>query len=321
MAGRYSEGQPPAGGLRNRSSIGPGHSLPRLPFSIRDVLSPAVVTISLEGTTLRVLGCRRGRVEFWLSVAFDPALLEGGFVADPSRMGQAIGLAFRHRNLPTRNVICSLPAYGSAFRSFRIPRIAGHREAVVPREARRLMGIGLERMHLAWETVGVKGGQEQIFAVAVPREPLEMIAQTLEMAGIPPSVVDLKPLALARAVNEISALILNAESNSIDVVMVRDGVPELVHSRYLPGATIDDVMALLVEEADTVVRKVREDGPIPAGTPVILTGEVSTRDGLSFLVESRTGLPAAPLVPALETPAEFPVPRFAVNLGLAMKRM
>ncbi len=293
---------------------------PGLPFSLRDIVSRLVVTLSLEGTTMRVLGCRSGRVEFWLSVPFDSSLLKDGFVADPLSMGQTIANAFRHRNLPTRHVICAVPAYGSSIRSFRIPRIAGHLESVVPREARRLMGSGTDAMHLSWQSLGTQGGQEQIFAAATPRRPLEVMAEALQLAGIPPSVMELKPLALARAANQPNAIVLNAECNSVDVVVVRDGVPRAIRSLYCE-AEAEELLASLMAEATAAVDQVKQEMSLPADSKLFLTGDLASREGMAYLVESWMGQPPSPLAPPLGMPKEFPVARFAVNVGLALREM
>ncbi|MCL5025312.1 MAG: hypothetical protein M1531_02290 [Chloroflexi bacterium] len=270
---------------------------------------------------ISVLGCRSGRIEFWLSVAFDEDFLQDGFIADPLRMGRAIDNAFRRRNLPARYVVCAVPGYDSCFRQFGIPRIAGHLDAVVPREARRLMGPSLDTRHLVWQSVGVEGGQERIFALAVPRRPLEVLAQTLQYAGIPPSVVDLKPLALARAADRANALVLNAECNSIDVVLVRDGVPAAIRSHYLGEAATEHVLDRLLQEAGNALDEARATAPLSPDTEIYLTGDLASQEGLAYLVESSLGKPPVPLGPPLQIPKEFPLAPFAVNVGLAMREM
>ncbi len=294
-----------------------------LRFSLRDLVSRLVVTLSIEGNTLRVMGCRSRKVEFWLSVGFDSELVQDGFVVDPPRMGQAIADAFRRRNLPTDNVVCAFPGYGAAVRSFYIPRIAGHLDAVVPREARRLMGMGpaMDSMHLAWQRLGTLGNQERIFAAAIPRRPLEAMAQALQFAGIPPSVFELKPLALARAVNQADAIVLNAECNSIDVVVVRDGVPQAIRSVYTQEMTSEELLASLMAEASSAVEQARKEASLPPDTRLYLTGDLVGREGLAYLVESWLGQPPSTLTPPLQMPREFPVSRFAVNVGLALRQM
>jgi Tfp pilus assembly PilM family ATPase len=286
--------------------------------SLRNLFARPVVALSLEGATLRVIGCRGREVEFWLSVPFDSGFLESGFVADPLGMGQIIGSAFRSRNLPTRHVICALPAYGCSFRSFGIPRISGYTDSVAPREARRLMGISLDTMHLSWQTVGVRRGQEHVFAVAVPRAPLETMAEALGLAGIPPRVMDLKPLALTRMVGQANAVVVNVERTSVDVVVVRESVPFMVRSLCLMESALDEVLSRAVEEAGTLMEQAQAETALPGSAHLHLTGDMAASEGLAYRLETRTGRRTVPLVSPLRAPSDFPLARFAVNVGLAL---
>jgi len=67
-------------------------------------------------------------------------------------------------------------------------------------------------------------GPQQVQVLGVPRDVLDSEVMALRAAGVNPRILDLKTMALVRAVNREQALILNIESTSFDTVVVVNGV-------------------------------------------------------------------------------------------------
>jgi len=69
-----------------------------------------------------------------------------------------------------------------------------------------------------------------VLVVGVPREVIDSEVRSLRVAGINPRTLELRTMALARAVGKEQALILNIEPSSFDIVVVVNGVPEIMRS-------------------------------------------------------------------------------------------
>jgi Tfp pilus assembly PilM family ATPase len=291
-------------------------------LNLSGIFSRLIITLSLEGNTVRIMGCKGGQVQFWMGIPFDPALLADGIVSSPLRMGQIIGTAFRNRGIPTQGVISSVNGYGSQYKAFTVPRVAGNLEAVVARETRRQMGDSIGDKHVVWQSLGiVRGGQERLFAVAIPRLPIEMMVETLQAAGIPPQEMDLKPLALARLVGVQEGIVANIENNSIDTVYMREAAPVIIHSEFLPELSEDALVARLIALVIQTEQEASEVIPTTEARKIWLTGDLARVDDLERKLESAVGCSISPISTNLRCPSDLPVARFAVNLGLALRKL
>ncbi|GAI57774.1 unnamed protein product, partial [marine sediment metagenome] len=84
------------------------------------------------------------------------------------------------------------------------------------------------------------------FVLGVPRNLIDAVVQTLAEAGVKTYLIDLKPLALARAASRENALIVALEPGCFDIVLVADGIPAIMHT-ITPrgeGASIEDNIRL-----------------------------------------------------------------------------
>jgi len=177
-----------------------------------------------------------------------------------------------------------------------------------------------------WQPVDGSAETQQVYVVAVPKEPLLAMVNTLKVAGIRPYSMDLRVLALARSVNRKDAILANLESNTADVAVVANDIPVLMRSMYLGDEPVG-----MAEAQDRLVRELartidfyndnNRSNPLPPTVPVYLTGDLASDPDLITPVESSTGHPVSPLEPPMECPPDFPASQFMVNVGLALKEL
>jgi type IV pilus assembly protein PilM len=159
----------------------------------------------------------------------------------------------------------------------------------------------------------------------VPRNPIDAVVQALKEAGVKPYIVDLKPLALARAANKGDALIVDLEPDCFDVVLVANGIPTVMHT-ITPrgeGANLEDNIRRLTEELSKTVEfynSSHRENPLSPTTPLLLTGELATDATASNLIQAEIEYPIEPLVPPLKFPPAFPIAPYATNIGLVLKK-
>lgn len=295
----------------------------RLPFTSEK----KKVSISIEGTTLRIIACEGKRITKWANLPFNPTLLRNGFIANPKDMSQVIKNALNGKDLKQKKVIVALPGFQSLSRIITLPRARDvNPKVVIPREAIRLMPVSMENSSIFWQALKKEKTQQSFFVLAVPKQPLLRLVETIRLAGLKPSKVDIAPLALARAVNQSDAIIANAENNGIDIVIVRDHIPYVMRSVFSGEETIplESLAPRVVEELGINIGYYNDnnrDNPLPSNLPVYLCGACAIDPDLPSMVQREIGYPVGELKSTLRTPRDFPTAQMMVNIGLILKEL
>ncbi|MFO8102331.1 MAG: pilus assembly protein PilM [Dehalococcoidia bacterium] len=284
-----------------------------------------VVTLNIESNNVKGLVLKGKTIEWWGSVPLEPGVIRDGTVLEQSALSEAVNVLFKGQKMNRDKFIVSLTGLHFTFRILNIPKTKP-RELVpnIQRAAQDEMPLPLEEMYLTWQVLGTKGNRHDVFVVGVPRESIDLLIAALAKAKVSPYVLDLKALALARAVNCRNGLLLHLEPDNFGITVVAEGVPSIMRT-FIPkkGEMIleDNVRRLSGEVTRTIEFYNREhaENPISEDTPVYLTGEMADSPDASVIIQEEIEYPLKSLlVPFAHDPA-FPVASFAVNLGLAMR--
>ena len=287
-----------------------------------------IIALSIEGTVLRILGSRGDSVDVWGSVPFRPSCVRNGHVADPDGLGGVIKNALVDMELTKGVYVCALPAIGSTSRIIDLPlevdvaALGG----IVQREARRFMGASLDDYYLHWRALPARTRHRQVFSLAVPREPLHALMEAMQKAAQIPKIIELKPLALMRAVNRRHAIIANGENSSVEMVIVVDDTPVLIFgTAFAEGALHPDYAVGRISEE--LVRTIgyyndsHKDEALDPELPIYLTGALASSAPFSINVATLTGRLIERLDPPLRYPSELPVAEYMANMGLVIRAL
>jgi hypothetical protein len=283
------------------------------------------VSISIDGNSLRIVKSGGRKVDKWDSISFDPHLMREGLIADTARMAQVIKQSLKERQLSTRNVRWSLPSIGSTSQIVTLPQESKTKlEVTIQREARRVLSVSPETSYLYWQLLPRVGAEQRVYVVAVPKESARGLIQTCKIAGITIHSIELKSLALARAVGQKDAIIANGEVNSVEMVIMLGSIPALMRGIWLREKELDAgrVTALLLQQLASTIEyynDMNRSNPLSADVPVYLTGEAALDPDLAQRVSTLSGRTVAPLKPPLSYAAHFPVALYMTNIGLILK--
>jgi type IV pilus assembly protein PilM len=287
--------------------------------------SERIISMSIEGTDVRVVYSSGISIESWDSVAFDPQILKVGQIADPDGLGGVIRSALEGRDVGKSRVVCAMPGLRSVSRVMSMPRV-GKKElpTVIPREVNKLMTVSEEDNYLHWQELPSETDQMQIFVLAIPKDPLLTFMEALRIAGLTPIAIDLKPLALVRAVNQKDAIIATGESNSMELVIVVDDIPVLIRSVFLGEGVVtqDYAVGRISDELGRTIltyNEINKDNPLDPEIPIYLTGAAAGGVPFALNVAALTGRTVQPLEPPVVYPEGFPIADFMVNVGLILK--
>lgn len=286
-----------------------------------------VVTLAIESTDLRYLSTKGGRVDKWGSVPLPEGLVSGGMITNAVEMGSILDEMVEACGLDRKHVITSLSGLRSIPRLLILPRLQGSvLEETISREARKEMPVSLEDLYLSWYSMPGGGEQQQIYLLGVPRELIDAQVRALEAAGIPPYVMDLKPLALVRAVKQEEAIIVNLEQDMLDIILVVDCWPAIMRTFSLGKEQLDTQGRLdrLLNELTQTVRFYNDShrgAPIQPITSIYVTGSLlNSREAVNYVknvINRPVERPPAPI----PCPMEMPTPDYMTNLGLALKKV
>ena len=285
-----------------------------------------VLTLDISSTEISIIEVDRGRVIRWAKQTLEPGIFEEEVVVNHQLLGEAIRQLISSIGVRTKDIVVSVSGLYSLSRIVLVPVPPGEEvshQAVVD-AAIEVMPISEEEMYISWQHIGSVEGGQQVLVVSVPRDMIDGEMRAIKLAGINPRVLDLKAMAVTRAVNRDQALILNIEQTSYDIIMIVDGLVEIMRTTaWVPDALSPeermDQLALGLELTVGFYDSNHVDHPFNSATPLIVTGHFSGDDKLIKMLEERTGYRTEPPVPPLEYPEGLPLSQYAVNIGLALK--
>jgi len=290
--------------------------------------SKETVTVNIEERSLRLLIAKGGEVQKWGQVPLEPGLVENGLVRDPAQVGLALGALFREHEASKKGVVTSLTVIGlgSTSQIFDLPKMRPDLLAnAVAREAKRAMPVPVDELYLSYQVISEKEDMQQVYVLGAPRDLVDAHITAFQMAEIQIKAMDLKPLALVRAINQRNAVIADLENESFHVVVVGDGIPDITRSAVLHREALDPQQKArrLVEE---VIRTIdfynhsHPDNLLEPSVPVFLTGELTGIPTVCEIVQAEMGYAIETPAPPLVYPETLPLSQFMVNIGLALKK-
>jgi len=286
-----------------------------------------IVTLDFDGRDIRLLVVRGKRVLRWSTVSVSPELMDQGVIQESERMGAGLARFLSMNKASRRRVVTSVTGHRSVSRLLTLPEIkADLLDDAVRRKAKQEMPLPLDETYLSWEIVRQEGDQILVYALAVPRLVIDRQVEAMRAAKIKPSVMDLKPLALIRAVHQSNAIIVNLEEQGIGVIIVVEGVPVIVRS--MPqgdgkpnAAAAVDRLSLELTRTVQFHNDSNRDHPLGPRTPVFVTGAPFDDPKMIELLKSKVSFHIQTPQPPMRLPEGFPVATYAANLGLAMKKV
>jgi len=285
-----------------------------------------VVTLEISNTEIRLIETAGERVIKWASHSLEPGIFEEGVISNPQALSAAVKQLMTSSGIKARDVTVSVSGLYSLSRIVMVPNpVEGvTTEEMVLEAAREVMPVSEGEQYLSWQTIATAEGGQQVLVVGVPRDVIDSEVQALRAAGINPRVLDLKAMALVRAVHREQALILNIEPTSFDMIIVVGGVARVMRTTAWQQGDLSvedkaERLAVALELTVGFYNSHNPSFPFDPTTPLFITGQMSGDLALMEKLQARAECPVEPLVPPLAYPAHLPVSQYAVNIGLALK--
>jgi hypothetical protein len=285
------------------------------------------MAFTVDGLALRVLVYSGKKIENWHEIPLNPNFLRDGLISAPEDAGKIMADAIRDKGIPKRGIISALSSAGSATQMLSLPQMKGKKlEDTVLRETRRLMPGSTEIDYIFWQplTNGSAKQKQSVYVLAIPRSNIVNMVELCRTAGLTLKAMELKPFALARAVNCKTGIILHCEVDSVEVVIVDKSFPGLF--RNIP---IKEIVTGGEEACQNVMRELpftvdfynrsHPDTDVNIETPIYLSGALALDPGVAQRIEQGTGRKVVGVEPPVDCPQNFPLEQYLVNVGLMLR--
>ena len=290
------------------------------------LLSGGVVTLDISRTHIRLMEARGGVVRRWADISYDPREIEPETVKGERALGAMVKKLMASSGIKASKVVASIDGLYTVSRIIPVANLppAPTLEESVNDMAKEVMPVSMESIYFFWQSISTGEDEKQVFAVGVPRGVIDSKVRAMKHAGIAPNVLELKSIALSRAVNRERAIIFNIEPDSLDIVIVVQGVPEIMHSLawQYEGLSGEDAVEYLATNFEMTVDFYNAHHiklPFDVDNPLFITGQLSAEPDLVERLQERLAYKIEQLIPPLTCPPFLPVSQYAVNIGLAQR--
>jgi Tfp pilus assembly protein PilN len=279
-----------------------------------------MVTLDIEDNSIKLMVVKGRQVEIAASLPLEAGLVHDGIIVNPVTVGQRISELMAANGISEKRVAVGISGIHSIYRVVNVPKLSKNLlEEAVQREMERAMPVPLNELYTSWQAISLSEIETAICLVGMPRNAIDSVLDTLHQAGLQPEIMDVRPLALARVVDERDALIVNAQSVGFDIVAVINGIPELVSSLPYPDDTAspDEKIAEVKEEIDRTIafyNSNHKGSEITNRMAAFVSGELG--ELLSETLEYRV----KPLPQLLSYTDSINTGEYAANIGLALRQ-
>ena len=284
-------------------------------------------TLFIDDTNIRLLVTKGKRVQKWARLPLEPGLVRDGVILDEAQIVERLKELFKLQKVSAKKVIAGISGLNSIYRLITLPELPeAIRDEAIRHEARRVIPVSLDQVHLTYQSLPSPPGETLLFLVAFPRNAADALIRTLRQAGVEPYLMDLVPLALCRTANEPRAIIVNTWSTNLDIVVMADRVPQVLRSLSLPSeaTSLSEMLPAITEELDrtiTFYNSSHLENPLDSTVPILVSGDLAESPESWHELAGRAGYSVSALPSPMEFPEDFDPSQFMVNIGLALKEL
>ncbi len=294
------------------------------PLSALSFSSSAKVTVSVSGNYLRILSIN-GSTWKWNMVPFNPAFLRGEVIADPNGLGQVIKQITTRMGVKQAKVVAAFPGTRAIPRIVPVPNGKDvYPPDYIPQQSRRIFGAVADNSYLYWNLLRKEQANQFFYVMAVPKDIVDSFSETLKVAGFKTFAVEVSGLAMARASQVGTGIVVNVDTSIIETVIVVNNIPMTMYTEALAEPTNEGVISAITGQMERQIPSYNErnaDRPLLPDSPVLISGALPLDDET---VKALGDSLARPVI-TTTSPSKFKYPddfqplTYHINLGLAMK--
>ncbi len=283
-------------------------------------------SVTIESGMMKILSTKLLDVVDYRVVPLSSQLYAGGVVVDAGTISRHLAAALADMKGAHKWVYAAIPGYQAAMRRFDLPDVREiDPNEVIPREARRVLGVSVDNATLRWERLSGRSRIARWLVAAASETSYSAILSVLRGTGHKIRALELRPFALTRGVGHPTVISVFVSSDGCDVVVARDWEPHTYQSVYWETGSVSDngeLVRRVTEVVENTIDLHDLHNPEVALTPdvrmAVLGGETEQHTDLGMAVASHVGRDIVEARNFLNAPEDFPYRSMAVNVGLAL---
>lgn len=277
-----------------------------------------MLTVNIDDDSLKIALFRGNRAVIAVEEPLIKGIVQNGLITDRKAVSQVITRTLTEHGIREKSVVASVSAVHSIYRVVSVPRLDKKLlTEVATREMERVSPVPVETLYISWQEVNISGSENALCFVGLPHENVDSVIDTLRMSGLDVSMMELKPLAVARVIDERTAVAVNIRTDNFDLAVVDNTIPQLVRSLSFPDGVVTepDRIGIIKEELLRTINfynSSRTGSQLTGQTCCFISG--ISGDNLSIDV----GMRVKPLPKPVLYPGGIDHTRFTVNTGMAL---
>jgi Tfp pilus assembly PilM family ATPase len=280
------------------------------------------VTLVMGNKTLRLATFTGSRIESWDDLTPPSDCLKDGVVLQPQILAAYLKTYFSSHNLSSQQIRLGIRGISIIYRRLKLPCVHQNKiKEAVERAICKEVNLELNEYYLDWRITGSTEKEMNLMVLGVSRPIIDSIFDTFKMAGLNLVTIDLNAFALTRAAGKETALIIDLENDSTDIIIINRGIPETLHTYSVKNehSSFEDNLNLMQDELNRTIDFFTLTHPeiaIGNDTPLLLCGSFSTNQAEFEHIREFCGRTIETIAPNTAIPPGFPAGVFAANLGL-----
>ena len=290
-------------------------------------MAKKAVTLFIDDTEIKLLVAKGKRVQKWARLPLETGLVKDGVILDEDQMAERLKELFQMTKVTPGKVITGLSGLNSIYRLITLPELPeAVQDEAIRHEARRVVPVSLDQVYLAYQPMPGPQGETRLFLAAFPKNATDTLIRVLHKVDVDPYLMDLAPLALCRNADEPRAIIVNAWSTNLDIVIMVDRVPQVIRSMSVSGeaASLAEILPVITEELERTIafyNTTHQENHLDSTVPVLVSGDLAESPESWESLAGRSGYSVSSLTSPMETTEGFNPNQFMVNIGLALKEL
>ena len=206
----------------------------------------------MEHGVIKLLICQGLEVVDYRVLLANPRFFREGQVSNSARVAALLRGILPEMDGNFRQVVGAVPGFQNRLQMMEFPQASGlDPRTLIPREASRVMRVSTDTYDLSWIRLPDRMGRTRWLVMGTSRRSVASLMETTEQAEIKVRVLEPRPFALARAVNQREAVTAWAAADGCEVVIIKDSVPVEYQSIFWGADLVEDTV--LVDRLTEVV--------------------------------------------------------------------
>ncbi|MFX0197956.1 MAG: PilN domain-containing protein [Candidatus Hodarchaeota archaeon] len=281
------------------------------------------LTLNISSKDIRLLAIDKEGVKRWSRKELPSGWVKDGNILEPKGVGAIILSLLESADILKSRVAICISGLPFTYRMAKLPRM---KQSLLKDSIKHFMrketSMPIEQMHLSWAVMDESDDEVELLVLGIDQKIIDAIAETMRETKIKYWTLGLKPLVLSRASSLDSAILISAEYDCYDIIIIDNRRISTMHTVYIEEENQSDIQhskQILIETSKAITYDTKKRGHLPEKKiPLLLTGELSCDKDFRDLIQTELGYTVKLLTPPLALQADFPVHLYSTNIGLAL---